>query len=147
MIRANRARTEDAGGPLSSVPVLQGLVIDYAGVLTDPDAAELYAAIDSLRDRGVRTALLSNAAGGGGAKIGLARYFDELVFSGEVGFAKPAAQAYLLTADRLGLPVAACVFIDDSRGNVAGAVAAGMVGVHHTSVPGTLAELSALFPA
>jgi HAD superfamily hydrolase (TIGR01509 family) len=127
--------------------VLQGLVIDYAGVLTEPGAKELYAAIDSLRDRGVRTALLSNAAGGGGAELGLARYFDALVFSGEVGFAKPAAQAYLLTADRLGLPAGACAFVDDSRGNVVGAVAAGMVGVHHTSVPGTLAEFSVLFPA
>jgi len=125
--------------------VLKGLVLDYAGVLTDPDATTLYAAIDGLRDRGVRTALLSNAAGGGNAV--LKRHFDALVFSGEVGFAKPATEAYLITADRLGIPAGACVFVDDSRSNVDGAVAAGMVGVHHTSVSATLAELSVLFPA
>lgn len=125
--------------------MLKGLIVDFAGVLTDPDAAALYAAIDGLRDRGVRTALLSNAAGGGGEK--LQRHFDALVFSGEVGFAKPAAQVYLLTADRLGVPAETCVFVDDSRGNVDGAAAAGMTGVHHTSVEATLTELSVLFPA
>ncbi|TNC22774.1 HAD family hydrolase [Amycolatopsis alkalitolerans] len=127
--------------------MLRGLVIDYAGVLTDPDADALYAAIGGLRDRGIRTALLSNATGGSQAKARLARWFDALVFSGEVGFAKPSRQVYLITAERLRLPAAACVFIDDSRGNVDGAVAAGMTGVHHTSIEATLVELSALFPA
>nr|WP_186382306.1 HAD-IA family hydrolase [Amycolatopsis rhizosphaerae] len=124
-----------------------GLVVDYAGVLTDPDAGKLFEAIKALRNQGVRTALLSNAPGGGSVTTVLARYFDELVFSGEVGVAKPDARVYLLTAARLGVPAEACVFIDDSRPNVAGAVAAGMVGVHHTTVPGTLAELSVLFSA
>jgi HAD superfamily hydrolase (TIGR01509 family) len=127
--------------------VLKGLVLDYAGVLTEPDAGALFNVLDLLRDQGIRTALLSNAAGGGGVTRELAPYFDALVFSGEVGFAKPSAEVYSLTADRLGLPVQACVFVDDSRGNVAGAVAAGMVGVHHTSVSETLAELAALFAA
>ena len=124
--------------------MLQGLVVDYAGVLTDPDADALYAAIEGLRDRGVRTALLSNTAGG---STTLGRHFDALVFSGEIGWAKPAREAYLITADQLGVPAGRCVFVDDSRRNVDGAVAAGMVGVHHTSVSATLAELSVLFPA
>ncbi|KAA9162365.1 HAD-IA family hydrolase [Amycolatopsis acidicola] len=127
--------------------MFRGLIVDYAGVLTDPDAADLYAAVDGLRDRGVRTALLSNAPGGGTAKAKLSAFFDALVFSGEVGFAKPSKEVYLIAAERLGLPADNCVFVDDSRGNVAGAVAAGMTGVHHTSVEATLAELSALFPA
>lgn len=127
--------------------VLTGLVLDYAGVLTDPDAADLLAVLDGLRRRGVRTALLSNAAGGGDANIRLGRWFDALVFSGEVGYAKPDPQVYLITAEWLGLPAAACAFVDDSRRNVDGAVAAGMTGIHHTSVESTLAELSVLFPA
>lgn len=144
----------DSFGPTDPEPVttivgrvLNGLVVDYAGVLTEPDAAELFAAIDGLRDRGIRTALLSNAVGGGTAKARLGRWFDALVFSGEVGHAKPARQVYLLTAERLGLPANACVFVDDSRANVDGAVAAGMTGVHHSSVEATLTELGALFPA
>ncbi|GHF46480.1 HAD superfamily hydrolase (TIGR01509 family) [Amycolatopsis bartoniae] len=127
--------------------MLNGLVVDYAGVLTDPDAAALFTAIEDLRDRGVRTALLSNAAGGGTARDRLGRWFDALVFSGEVGYVKPMPQIYLLTAEQLGLPATACVFVDDSRSNVDGAVKTGMVGVHHTAVAATLTELGALFPA
>ncbi|MFD4251267.1 HAD-IA family hydrolase [Amycolatopsis thermoflava] len=126
--------------------MLRGLVLDYAGVLTDPDAAELLAAVDALRQRGIRTAVLSNADGGAG-RGGLARHFDAFVFSGEVGIAKPDPRVFRLTAERLGLPVTGCVMVDDSRVNVDGATAAGMVGVHHASVADTLAELSALFPA
>lgn len=126
--------------------MLRGLVLDFAGVLTEPDAGALLDAVGTLRDRGVRAALLSNAAGAGtAARRELADHFDALVFSGEVGVAKPVAEAYLITADRLGLPAPACAFVDDSVRNVRGAVAAGMVGVHHVSVPATLDELAALF--
>lgn len=127
--------------------VLRGIVLDYAGVLTDPEAPALLAYLGKARDRGIRTALLSNAAGGGAVRRRLSAWFDALVFSGEAGVAKPAAEAYHLTAERLGLVPAACVFVDDAERNVAGAVAAGMVGVRHTSVEDTLAELDALFPA
>ncbi|GAB3567046.1 HAD-IA family hydrolase [Amycolatopsis endophytica] len=126
--------------------MLRGLILDFAGVLTDPDAKDLLAVVDDLRRKRIRTALLSNADGRGGNGP-LARHFDALVFSGEVGLAKPDPRVFLLTAERLGLPAPACVMVDDSRRNIEGATAAGMVGVHHTSVEGTLAELSALFPA
>ncbi|UJW35219.1 HAD-IA family hydrolase [Saccharothrix sp. AJ9571] len=128
--------------------MLRGLVLDYAGVLTDPDADALFQAVDLLRDRGIRTALLSNAPGAAGpTRRRLDPFFDALVFSGEVGVAKPDERVFLLTADRLGLGAGQCVFVDDSAGNVRGAVAAGMVGVHHTSVNSTLLELDALFSA
>ncbi|MBK1785723.1 HAD family hydrolase [Prauserella cavernicola] len=126
--------------------MLNGIVVDYAGVLTDADAPDLLALLDTARDGGVRTALLSNAAGGGSVRRQLEGWFDTLVFSGEVGVAKPDAEVFRLTADRLGLPVTGCVLVDDAASNVAGAVAAGMVGVRHTSVPETVAELRALFP-
>ncbi|OZM73805.1 haloacid dehalogenase [Amycolatopsis antarctica] len=126
----------------------RGLVLDYAGVLTEPDAGELLAAVAVLRARGVRTALLSNAPGAApAARRELGAHFDALVFSGEVGVAKPAAEVYRIAAERLALPVDACVFVDDSRRNVDGAVAAGMTGVWHTGVPATLDELDALFPS
>jgi FMN phosphatase YigB (HAD superfamily) len=128
--------------------VLKGLVLDYAGVPTDPDSAKLLAALDGLRYRGIRTALLSNAPGASSAaKRSLEPFFDALVFSDEVGVAKPDPEVYRLTACLLELPADRCVFVDDVAGNVRGAVAAGMVGVHHTSVAGTLGELAALFPA
>jgi HAD superfamily hydrolase (TIGR01509 family) len=127
--------------------VLKGLLLDYAGVLTDPDAGELLAALHDLRDCGIRTALLSNAPGASReAKRSLEPFFDALVFSGEVGVAKPDPKVYRLTALRLDLPADRCVFVDDAAANVRGAVAAGMVGVQHTSVVSTLGELAALFP-
>jgi HAD superfamily hydrolase (TIGR01509 family) len=127
--------------------VLKGLVVDYAGVLTDADADALYTYLASARERGIRTALLSNAPGASdAARRSLDPYFDALVFSGEVGVAKPQREVYLLTAGLLGLPAALCAFVDDAAHNVRGAVEAGMAGVHHTSVEETLAELTVLFP-
>ncbi|MFJ4100663.1 HAD family hydrolase [Amycolatopsis japonica] len=127
--------------------VLKGLVVDYAGVLTDVGADELYAFLLSARERGIKTALLSNAPGASDeAKRSLGPFFDALVFSGEVGVAKPEREVYLLTAGLLDLPADRCAFVDDAARNVRAAVAAGMAGVHHTSVEETLTELSALFP-
>lgn len=126
--------------------MLRGLVLDYAGVLTDVGGDRLLAVVGVLRDRGVRVALLSNAAGGAEVRARMAGRFDTLVFSGEVGVAKPDVEIFGLTAERLGLDAATCVAVDDTPRNVAGAVAAGMVGVRHVSVQETLAELAALFP-
>lgn len=126
--------------------MLRGLVLDYAGVLTDPEAGPLLRSVDRVRADGLRTALLSNAAGGGEVRPRLAGRFDTLVFSGEVGAAKPDPEIYHLTARRLSLTTAECVLVDDSPRYVAGAVAAGMVGVRHVSVEETLAELTTLFP-
>ncbi|GAA1215399.1 HAD-IA family hydrolase [Prauserella alba] len=125
---------------------LNGIVLDYAGVLTDSGGENLLELVDIAREHGVRTALLSNAAGGGSVRRRLHGRFDDLVFSGEVAVMKPEPEVFLLTAERLGLPPEACVFVDDAPGNVWGAVAAGMVGVRHTSVSETITELLALFP-
>lgn len=128
---------------------MKGLVVDFGGVLTDrgPDhSAEppLIGAVLAAREAGIRTALLSNADGLGEPIPWLDRLFHVLVFSGDVGVAKPDVEIYRLTVSRLGLAPAECVFVDDLAVNVRGAVAAGLVGVHHTSVPTTLTELNAL---
>ena len=129
---------------------MRGLVVDFAGVLTDrgPDGSgepPIAEAVRAARRAGIRTALLSNADGPGAPLPWLEELFDVLVFSGEVGVGKPNAEVYRLTVDRLGLRPQECVFVDDFVGNVRGAVAAGLVGVHHTSVAATLDELDALF--
>ena len=127
--------------------MLKGLLVDFAGVLTDPDAGRFYDYLAAARRRGTRTALLSNAPGASDqVRNAMADYFDALVFSGEVGVAKPDRAVYLIAAERLGLPADLCVFVDDSVANVRGAADAGMVGVHHTSVEETLTELDVLFP-
>jgi putative hydrolase of the HAD superfamily len=127
---------------------LKGLLLDYAGVLDDPGDAPLGApplleVVRDLRRSGIGTALVSNAYGLGDPA--LAGLFDAVVLSGIVGVAKPSSEIYLLTARRLGLEPAQCVFVDDIPRNVAGAVEAGMVGIHHRDVVSTVTELATLF--
>jgi epoxide hydrolase-like predicted phosphatase len=129
---------------------LRGLVLDFGGVLTDlgDDASApeppLLVATRTARRSGLRTAILSNADGLWAPPAQWQPLFDAVVTSGEVGFAKPDRRIYLLTARRLGLDPATCVFVDDLAANVRGAAAAGMVGVHHRTVRATLEELETL---
>lgn len=97
------------------------------------------------KERGIATGLLSNSWGLDYNRNGWDELFDALVISGEVGLRKPEPAIYQLAAERLGVAPAECVFVDDLAVNVRGAAAAGMIGVHHTSVESTVAELEALF--
>jgi HAD superfamily hydrolase (TIGR01509 family) len=129
--------------------VTKGLIVDFGGVLTDrgPDGVgepPLIGAVLAARRAGIRTALLSNADSPGEPIPWLEALFEVLVFSGDVGMAKPDPAIYRLAASRLGLSPGECVFVDDLAVNIRGAVAAGLVGVHHTSVAATLAELAVL---
>jgi HAD superfamily hydrolase (TIGR01509 family) len=129
--------------------VLRGLVLDFGGVLTDfgvDFAVEppLLTVVREVRGHGVKTALLSNADGLWAPPREWDGLFDAAVVSGEVGMAKPDVDIYLFTAGQLGLEPGECVFVDDLAVNVRGAAKAGMVGVHHTSLPATVAELEVL---
>ncbi len=100
--------------------------------------------VHRVRAAGVRTALLSNSWGNEYPEQIWQGMFDAVVISGEVGMRKPESRIFTLTADRLGLPAEQCVMVDDLPHNVAGAVAAGMVGVLHSSYDETAAELEVL---
>ena len=60
------------------------------------------------------------------AEAGFAGRFDAEVTGEEVARGKPAPDAYLLAAARLGVPPAACVVFEDAPNGVAAAAAAGM---------------------
>lgn len=130
---------------------LRALLVDYWGVVTDFGAdgnateAPLVSALQVARANGIRVALVSNVDSSGiadGLGDGL---FDAVVVSGEIGVAKPAAEIYLAAARQVGVAVDECVFVDDSRRNVLGAVQVGMVGVRHVDPDTTLDELAILF--
>lgn len=121
--------------------MLGGLIVDFGGVLTDPDADRLLAAVAGLRECGVRIGLLSNLD----RLTVRADLFDDVLLAGEREFGKPDIRIYLLAADRLKLTAEQCVFVDDVAANVHGAVRAGMVGIHHRDAETTLFELTALF--
>ncbi len=97
------------------------------------------------REAGIATGLLSNSWANSYPEHVWDGMFDAVVISGEVGMRKPEPQIYHYTCDRLGVPPAACVFVDDLPHNVSAAAALGMVGVHHTSYQQTAHELSVLF--
>lgn len=96
-------------------------------------AGRLWALVDTVRAAGVRTGLLSNSWGFSPYPMdALEARFDDIVLSGAVGLRKPDAAIYRLAAQRLGVALSDCVFVDDLAGNVRAATKLGMVAVHHT---------------
>jgi len=138
---AARLHTRD-GRPLVASGLLTRM---FAGTRHEP---VMVSVVRRARAAGIRTALLSNSwSMSVYDRASWSEMFDVIVISGEVGMRKPDADIYLHTARLLGVAPGACVFVDDLAVNVRGAVAAGMVGVHHESAVGTVAELAAVFGA
>jgi putative hydrolase of the HAD superfamily len=108
---------------------------------------EMLDGVRAARRGGARTALLSNSWGAATTydPALLEELFDAWVISSEVGLRKPDPAIYELAAERLGLPPAACVFVDDLPGNLKPARALGMATVLHRGDPAaTLAEVGEL---
>jgi putative hydrolase of the HAD superfamily len=111
-----------------------------------PDEAMLDG-VRAVRASGIRTGLLSNSWGDALAYDDalLDELFDSWVISSQVGLRKPDPAIYELVAERLGLPPAVCVFVDDLPGNLKPARALGMATVlHRGDAQATLAEVRAL---
>ena len=110
------------------------------------DAAVL-AYIAKLR-RNYKTALLSNIGAGSlqrrFSSEELAKHFDAVVASGEIGYAKPEPAAYEITAERLGVRLDECVFTDDREEYCDGARAVGMHAILFQDLTQCTAELEAL---
>jgi epoxide hydrolase-like predicted phosphatase len=88
------------------------------------------------RKAGIATAILSNSWGSGDydpyAGYDLEEDYDAIVISDQVGLRKPGHDIYRLTAEKLGLPPAECLFVDDSAHNLPAAAELGMGTVHFT---------------
>jgi putative hydrolase of the HAD superfamily len=112
---------------------------------TEPDE-RMAETVRRLRAGGTRTGLLSNSWGTTRYPRGLmAELFDAVVISGEVRMRKPSPEIYALGTERLGLPPAECVFVDDLYVNLAPAEELGMATVHHRTTDDTIAQLERLF--
>ena len=125
------------------------------------ETADLYADVvpflETLRGRGVASALVSNCAENTRAlldDLGLLELVDAAVLSCEVGSAKPDPPIYRQALDRLGVPAGEAVFVDDQVAYCRGAEALGMHAVrisrsggdgHGPGTIASLAELEALF--
>lgn len=115
----------------------------YCGTLDE----EMYRFCASLRPR-YRTAILSNSADGARReeqrRYGFEQLVDVLVYSHEVGVAKPDPAIYDLTAERLGVPPGDIILIDDVPVNVEAAVACGWSAVLHVDAASTMARVQQL---
>jgi putative hydrolase of the HAD superfamily len=91
-------------------------------------------ALRACRGRGLRTAVVSNFDGrlpGLLAELGIAPRFDAIVWSSDVGVAKPAAAIFAHAVGRVGVAAAeTCHVGDDLATDVAGAALAGLRAVH-----------------
>lgn len=67
--------------------------------------------------------------------------FHDLIFSAEVGLAKPDRRIYELALERLRAQPAEAIFIDDVLGNVEAAQAIGMAGIRFENTEQTIAEI------
>ncbi len=94
------------------------------------------------------TAILSNSADGARReeqrRFGVEQLVDEIVYSHEVGLAKPDPRIYRLTEQRLGVPAEEIVFIDDVIQHVEAARLLGWTAVHHRDTDETIAAVTAL---
>ena len=97
-------------------------------------AEEIIALAQASREAGMTVAMLSNSFGldpyDPYAHIGVWNLFDVAVISEREGIAKPDPAIYQLVLDRMGLPGAECVFVDDQAINLPPAAALGITTVH-----------------
>ena len=112
---------------------------------------ETIAVLERARAEGLRLALLSNLASPYKQPVfdlGLDRHFDTLVFSCDVGMAKPNPAIFALASEQLGIPAAELVMIGDSRrDDIRGAKHARMPSLHidRSGQRGDIRRLDELF--
>jgi putative hydrolase of the HAD superfamily len=132
------------GELLELTPARRDGLVDrmFGHIQPDDDMIE---ALRRARSQGVRTGLISNSMGAGRYdRSTFPELFDGVVISGDEGMHKPEPAIYELGAERVGLPPADCVFVDDLRENCDGAEAVGMTAVLHRGAAKTLPRLEEL---
>jgi putative hydrolase of the HAD superfamily len=109
--------------------------------------AELAAYAASLRP-GYHTAILSDAVDGARAwnqaRYGFEQLVDVVIYSYEVGLAKPDPRIYRLLCDRLAVLPGQVVFLDDRPENVKGAGELGIHALLHESTAQSIKAINAL---
>jgi epoxide hydrolase-like predicted phosphatase len=105
---------------------------------------ELVSLMRNLRSR-YKIGLLSNAPDRLDVWLeenwGISNLFDAIVYSAQVGIAKPDSAIFRLILDRLDVPPSETLFIDDYPRNVDAALELGMQAIRFTSTRALLDEL------
>ena len=96
----------------------------------------------------VQVGIISNSADGARReeerRYAFSSIFEHIVYSHEVGLAKPDPRIYALACELVGVEPHEAVFIDDRSENVAAAREFGMSAVLHTSAAATIESVEAL---
>jgi putative hydrolase of the HAD superfamily len=112
---------------------------------------KLIAYFRSLRERGLRLALLTNNVREWEPlwrpKLPVDELFELVVDSAFVGMRKPDPEIYSLTLERLALPAESCLFLDDIDVNVTTARELGMAAIHFRDTEQAVAEIEAALGA
>ncbi|MEV6239993.1 HAD-IA family hydrolase [Lentzea sp. NPDC051838] len=133
------------GLSLTDAEVREMTAMDNAGWLDEP-VAETVALLEDLSALGVPLALLSNAPSTFARlaeKVPWAKHFRHLVFSGDLGYAKPDAAIWKHVESVVGS--SDLVFYDDRLSNVEGALVAGWDARLWTSAAAARVELRTEF--
>jgi putative hydrolase of the HAD superfamily len=119
---------------------------DFWDVYCGTPNPELCAFLSSQRPR-YKTALLSNSFVGARreeeARLHLSQFADVIIYSHEVGVAKPDQRIYAITCERLGARPAELVFLDDAEQNVAAAAAYGLHAIRFHDNAQAIADIQA----
>ena len=131
------------GVPAHEVPQLRA---DY--FRDDKLDTGLIALIKSLHEQGVTIGLLSNDSAALEDKLrrqlNIYQHFDAVIISAKIGVMKPNPGAYQAITSALGVEPAQCIFIDDNRANVQGAVDFGMKAIQYQAGINLQSELEIL---
>jgi len=123
---------------------LEAFVEDFWNIYLGDPNPELVAYFSVLRPR-YRTALLSNSFDGAREReqdrYHIAEMVDFIIYSHEVGLAKPDPRIYALTSQRLGVQPQEIVFLDDAERNVAAAAAYGFHAILYQNNAQAIAEI------
>lgn len=139
--RAFDAELSDAGLDLRAADVMGAV---SAAFRIRP---AMVAAVSRLRDRGIRTAAVTNnwrIEGGTTLGAEVREYFDAFVESAVEGIHKPDPRMYLLALDRLGVEGHEAAFLDDIGRNLKSAAALGITTIKVEAVDRALADLESV---
>jgi len=146
----------DAGKPFSiAVEERQRLFPEHADLIARwhsgwpqmlrDEIPETVVLLEGLRRRGHRLLALTNWSAEtfpiARARFAFLQWFEDIVVSGEVQFAKPDPRIFELTIQRTGVEPARTLYIDDSPANIAAAAAFGFHGHHFGSAAALGAHL------
>jgi putative hydrolase of the HAD superfamily len=134
-----------AGSSLDQQVSAQLTKIDTTGWLAvEQSTLDLIA---DVKAAGLGLALLSNAPSAFGRLVEVetwTRQFAHLLFSGDLGIAKPDPEIWAALLERLGAQPSDCLFFDDRQINIDGATAAGLHGRLWRSAAEARSDLAAL---